>query len=151
MDDLTDVLNIFNGFLTKGDDYTVAGVEAAFQAFCDSLTIHEHKPPPKAANDAIFMHTTLQDAIARYNKPVHITYKINKYGNKETTIIPGAIVDTVDGVVMIVGLQDGAKIAPLGINEIRCCQANGFAFDSKNTVGSAKTMTSTYANAPTPQ
>ena len=63
--------------------------------------------------------------------------------NKECTIIPGLLVKELgpnDSIAY--GVQDGPNIAPLSINQLLACQANGFKYDKNNTVGSAKFTTS---------
>ena len=78
---------------------------------------------------------------------------MNDYGNLESTIYPGLVFkkfteDTPNGPEeyhVCIGFQDAANIAPLSINQLRVCQANGWRFDVNNTVGCAKTVTSEYA------
>ena len=137
---LDTTLSIYTKILLEANDFTPDGVRAAYKAFCDSLKVHKREPPPKMSNDIGFVQTTLQEAIKKHNRPVYVPYFINEYGNKESTIIKYAVLEERDGQTIVIGVQDGEKISPLSINQLRCCYANGYYFDSSNTVGSASTM-----------
>jgi hypothetical protein len=142
-----EILKIYVDIIIKQGDYSVQGIESAFIEFCNSLKKHEIKPRviAKDADETNYVKTTLAEAIQRARLPVHITVQRNKHGNLESTVYPGLIFKEVNGANICVGFQDGEKIAPLSMNQVRICQANGYRFDVTNTVGSAKTVDSELA------
>jgi len=139
--ELNRVLSIFTNLLVKGNDFTPAGVEAARKEACAKFEVHKHKRPDvSTASDDSFVESTLREAIEKHRKPLRIPYFVNQYGNMESTIVKGLIFEDRDGQITAIGVQDEDRIAPLGINQLRCCYYNGYFFDKNNTVNSATTM-----------
>lgn len=148
-----DILESYTKIVIKNDDYTVEGLLEAYKQFCESLAVKTYKPQVAIVNKDAYVKTTLAEAIARAKQPVVIPVQKNKYNNWESTVRPGLIFEernVSDGPepkmqYVCVGVQDGDKIAPLSMNQLRVCQANGWRFDAKNTVGCAKTVTTDLA------
>lgn len=127
----------FTDFVVNGNDFTVVGIETAFVKFCESIKVQEVKRVSRY--NPGFVKSSIEAAIDAAKHPVVIPYKVNDFGNKECTIIPGLIVKELGpGDAMAIGVQDGPRIAPLSITQLLACRANGFKFDADNTVGSAK-------------
>ena len=149
------ILKLFTNILVQKGIYTVDGIRNAYKDFCDSLAVQEYKSKPTpAANNDKYVQTTLAEAIQRAKQPVKIPVKKNEYDNFESTVYQGLIFkefmhDVADPATgkfetyyVCVGFQDGKNIAPLSMNHLRICQANGWRFDVNNTIGCAKTTTS---------
>ena len=133
------VLDIFTGILIKNGDFTVAGVEKAFREFSSKVTVHKYKPPKASNGPRSYIRTTLAEAVENAKLPVLIPVRRNQYGNWESTIYPGLLFNDPEPTKAVAfGMQDGPKIAPLSINQLLICQANGFRYMKNNTVGSAK-------------
>ena len=151
-----EILELYTSVVIKKGDYSQAGLESAFNEFCDTLTIpkYEYKPPKQNIDNNHYVKTTLAEAIQRAKLPVMISVEKNKYGNWESTVYPGLIFKEINVCTdpkhpkmqyVCIGFQDGEKIAPLSMNQLRICQANGWMFDTSNTVGCAKTVSSDLA------
>jgi len=137
------VLQPFVTRLRKGGDFSAKGVEAAFQAFVDSLEIKVYKPP--AVESSSYVKTTLQEAVENSKRPVQIAAEINRFGNMESLVYPGLIFkeDPADKQWTAHGLQDDSgNVVPLTMNAVLVCRANGWRFDGKNLAGSAKLVSS---------
>ena len=132
------ILGLFATKIKAGGDYTVQGVEKAFEVFCLSLEEKTTKPPPRATNNETYVATAFEDAVAAASKPVKIPYFVNSYGNKESTIIAGMVLDEDEMGVYAKGVQDGANIVPLTMREVTACKGNGFRYKGSNTTGSAQ-------------
>jgi len=131
------ILNLFVDLVIKSNDFTVDGIEKAFQKFKESLTVHEHKPKNSSA-PSDFVKTTLREAVERAKQPVYIIADYNRFGNLESKDYPGLIfIKNGENQLIAHGIQDGSKIQPLTMNAILCCMANGWLYDRKNTAGSA--------------
>lgn len=132
------ILLLFTGKILALGDFTPVGVEKAFALFVDLLEEKTIKPPPKTGDAKDYIATTLQDAIAIAKKPIEIPYFVNQYGNKESTIIKGLVLEQDAEGVYASGLQDGSNIVPLTMREVTACKGNGFRYKGSNTVGSAQ-------------
>lgn len=133
-------IGIFVKILVESDNFTPSGVEVAFEKFTQSLQVHEHKPRRGATNESRYIKTTLRDAVEKARLPVYIPVMRNDHGNLESTVYRGLVFKTIEGKNVAIGIQDGEKIAPLSINQLRVCEANGWQYDASNVVGSAATM-----------
>ena len=145
-----EILRLYTKIVLKNGKFDVDGLQRAFKEFCASLAVQPVKPKPIATtNNSSYVKTTLAEAIQRAKQPVVIPVKTNEHGNLESTIYPGLVFKEVkDGdetYHVCYGFQDGKNIAPLSINQLRVCQANGWRFDVNNTVGCATTVSSDYA------
>ena len=138
MTDRKQLLMLFVSKVKSLGNYTPEGIEKAFKAFCESIEEKNVKPPPKTSNVKEYVSTTLEDAIAAAKKPVEIPYFVNKYGNKESTIIKGMILAEDENGAYAAGLQDGINIVPLTMREVTACKGNGFRYSGANTTGSAQ-------------
>lgn len=138
MTDRKQLLILFVTKIKSLGDYTPAGIEKAYKIFCDSIEEKNVKPPPKTSNTHEYVATTLEDAIAAAKKPVEIPYFLNRYGNKESAIIKGMILQEDENGVFAIGLQDGPNIVPLTMREVTACKGNGFRYKGANTTGSAQ-------------
>jgi hypothetical protein len=141
MSDKKHILTLFVNMVKAGKDFTISGIEKAFQAFCLSLEEKNIKPPPRAVNPDTYVATAFEDAVAAAAKPVKIPYFVNAYGNKESTIIAGMILAEDEIGVYAAGVQDGANIVPLTMREVTACKGNGFRYKGSNTSGSAQFTT----------
>ena len=140
-----EILDGFVNLIVKGNDFSAGGVEIAFAEFCKSLKEIEHKPIPAVNDRSGYVKTTLKEAVEAAKLPVYIVASKNSQGNMEWELYPGLVIkpdpDKPDSWIAH-GLQDGPSIAPLTMNAVLVCQANGVKYDGKNLSGSAK-MTST--------
>jgi hypothetical protein len=139
------ILRLFGKLVVEGGDYTPAGVEKAFLTFCSSLEEKEVKKT-LIPDDGNFVKTTLKDAIECAKTPILIKVKKNAYGNLESEDVPGLLFKEDEGESgkerpYAYGIQDGPHVAPLNMNMLLVCYANGFRYDGKCTVESA-TITS---------
>ena len=91
------------------------------------------RPAPRAM-------PVLVQAVEPANIPILIQVVGQAEGSKSVEIRP-----RVNGIIEQITFQDGEKIAPLSMNQVRICQANGYRFDVTNTVGCAKTVDSELA------
>lgn len=140
MEEYKKLLQPFVNKILSAGNYTPAGIEAAFIAFQASLEVKVFKPPPVNVERETFVKTTLQEAVAAAKLPVEILVEKNAYGNMESLVYPGLLhkQDPVEKDLWIAyGLQDGDKVAPLTMNAVLVCRANGFLYDGKNLAGSA--------------
>ena len=141
MSSFAEILDLFVSLVAKANDYTPAGIEKAFEAFRNSLRVHEHKPKAHAsAAPNEFVKTTLKEAALAARTPVYIIAKPNKYGNMESTDYPGLVFkkDDKDRWVAF-GLQgDGPNVEPLTLNALLVCSSAGWLYDKTNLAGSAK-------------
>ncbi len=135
------VITILTEMIIKNNDFTPDGIEYAFEIFCKNIRVQEVSPAARYAPG--FVKSSIDAAIEAAKQPVYIPYKINSYGNKECTIIPGLLVKEIGpNDVIAYGVQDGPNIGKLSINQLLACQANGFKYDKNNTVGSAQRCSS---------
>lgn len=138
MTDRKQLLALFVSKVKSMGDYTPSGIEKAFKSFCDSIEEKNVKPPPRTNNAKEYVATTLEDAIAAAKKPIEIPYFLNRYGNKESTIIKGMILAEDSNGAYASGLQDGPNVVPLTMREVTACKGNGFRYSGTNTTGSAQ-------------
>lgn len=134
------LLQPFINKIVAGGNYTPAGIEAAFAAFQASLEIKTYKPEPLDVEKGAFVKTTLQEAVAAAKLPVEILVEKNEYGNMESVIYPGLLFEedpNEKDLWTAYGMQDGPNIAPLTMNAVLVCRANGFLYSGKNLAGSA--------------
>lgn len=129
-------LKPFVDLLVEKGDFTVAGVEAAFDAFSKSLSVKEYKPI--VVTDSSSEKTTLKEAAEKAKLPIYLTVEKNSEGNFESTVYRGLVFKEAEGGVWVAfGLQDGKNIVPLTMNAVYACRANGWRYNSNNLVGSA--------------
>lgn len=139
------LLQPFVNKIIAGGNYTPAGIEAAFVAFQASLETKVHKPMPVDAGRDAFVKTTLQEAVEAAKLPVQIMVEENEHGNMESVVYPGLIFEqdtSGKDIWVAVGIQDGPNIAPLTMNAVLVCRANGFLYSGKNLAGSAASTVS---------
>ena len=127
------IINRFCDVVVGRGDFTVDGIEDAFYNFVKALEINEINEASRFVPG--FVKSSIDTAVDAAKKPVYITFKVNQYGNKESTMFPGLLL-TDEGVVY--GYQDGPNIGKLSMNHLLVCQANGFRYDKNNTIGSAQ-------------
>jgi hypothetical protein len=140
MEEYKKLLQPFVNQILSGKNYTPAGIEAAFIAFQALLEIKVFKPAPLNVERENFVKTTLQEAVAAAKLPVEILVEKNSYGNMESLVYPGLLFkeDPKEKDLWIAyAMQDGPKEAPLTMNAVLVCCANGFLYDGKNLAGSA--------------
>lgn len=145
---MTEYKKILQPFINKiisGGNYTPEGIEAAFSAFEASLQVKTYKPVPSESEKDIFVKTTLQEAVEAAKLPVEIMVEKNEQGNMESLIYPGLLFKketSGEDLWIAYGLQDGANVAPLTMNAVLVCRANGFLYSGENLAGSAAATTS---------
>jgi hypothetical protein len=141
VEDCKKILTTFADIIIRGGDYTSNGIELAFTQFCDTVKVKQYAATPKMSGG--FVRTTINEAIEAARQPVYIPCKINQHGNLESENFPGMLVKQIgEHDCIVYGIQDGPRVAPLSLNWLLVCQANGLKYDKSNTVGCAETTTS---------
>lgn len=141
VEDCRKILSTFADIIIRNGDYTPKGIEQAFSQFCDTVKVKQYAPVQKMTGG--FVRTTINEAIEAAKQPVYIPCRLNQYGNLESENFPGMLVKQIgEHDCIVYGIQDGPRIAPLSLNWLLVCQANGLKYDKSNTVGCAETATS---------
>lgn len=141
MSDRRKILDLFVGKLIAAGNFTVQGVEKAFEAFVNSLEERNVAPPPKTNDGGEYIKTSLKAAADAAKRPIFILYFNNDYGNKESQHIKGLLIDEDEIGAYAYGVQDGPNVLPLTMREVTACMANGFRYKGANTSGSAQHAT----------
>ena len=143
------ITKIIDAYIDVLRTYKVWDHDAIIQSkgkYLDNIDVEK----PKKFEDGEYVPTTLEEALTRLKKPIHIPVKKHEDGTLECAQIPGLLVKKYDdGIVRAYGTRiDDVVRNELPMKYLLLCRANAIRFDTNNVIGSARYAISDLGDNP---